>query len=353
VRSFLISSALYWLGEFHADGLRVDAVASMLYRDYSRQEGEWIPNVFGGRENLEAIDFLRELNREVYREHPDVQTYAEESTAWPGVSHPVDAGGLGFGLKWDMGWMNDTLRYMARDSIHRQYHHSDLTFRHLYAFSENFVLPLSHDEVVHGKGSLWNRMAGDEWRKFANLRVLFGCMYAQPGKKLLFMGGELAQRAEWAHEAELDWASLEDPMHEGVLRWVSDLNRLYREEPSLHELDCESAGFEWIAPDDHLQNTLSFVRQRRNGAEPILIVCNFSPQPRSGYRVGVPTGGRWIERLNSDASVYGGSGVGNLGIVTAESRPFHGREWSLQLTLPPLSAVFFQPEASPGGRQAG
>lgn len=344
VRSFLISSGLFWMDEFHADGLRVDAVASMLYRDYSRKAGEWIPNVFGGRENLEAIEFLKELNREVYRSFPGTQTYAEESTAWPGVSHPVDVGGLGFGLKWDMGWMNDTLRYMALDPIHRQWHHHHLTFRQVYAFSENFVLPFSHDEVVHGKGSMWGQMAGDEWQKFANLRVLYGCMYGQPGKKLMFMGAELAQREEWDHEWELEWGRLADPMHAGVLRWVADLNRLYREEPAMHELDCDSAGFEWVAPDDHLQNVLSFLRQRRDGSSPMLIVCNFSPTPRSGYRVGVPVGGAWCEKLNSDAVTYGGSGVGNLGEVVAEHRPLHGREWSLDLTLPPLSVVFFQAE---------
>ena len=342
VVSFLVSSALYWLEVFHADGLRVDAVASMLYRDYSRQEGEWIPNVFGGRENLEAIDFLRDMNREAYRAHPGTQTHAEESTAWPRVTSPVDVGGLGFGLKWDMGWMNDTLRYMALDPIHRQWHHHDLTFRQLYAFSENFVLPLSHDEVVHGKGSLWGRMAGDEWQKFANLRVLYGCMYAQPGKKLLFMGAELAQRAEWNHESELEWDRLEDPLHAGVLRWVTDLNRLYRADPALYEMDCESAGFEWVAPDDHEQNVISFLRCRRDGTSPLLVVCNFSPLPRKSYRVGVPLGGTWTEILNSDAEVYGGSGVGNLGEAVAKDRPFHGRQWSLDLTLPPLAVVFLR-----------
>ena len=346
VRSFLISSAVYWLQEFHGDGLRVDAVASMLYRDYSREEGEWVPNEFGGRENFEAIGFLQDLNREVYGSQPGTQVFAEESTAWPMVSHPVEVGGLGFGLKWDMGWMNDILRYMALDPVHRRWHHSDLTFRHLYAFTENFVLPFSHDEVVHGKGSLWGRMAGDEWQIFANLRVLYGCMYAQPGKKLLFMGAELAQRAEWDHESELEWGLLSDPLHAGVLRWLGDLNRLYREEPSLHELDCESAGFEWVAPDDHLQNVISFLRRRRDGSSPMLIVCNFSPLPREGYRVGVPVGGTWKERLNSDAAIYGGSGVGNLGEVVADAHPLHGREWSVDLTLPPLSVTFLQAEAT-------
>jgi len=346
VRSFLISSALCWLEEYHADGLRVDAVASMLYRDYSRKEGEWIPNVFGGRENLEAVGFIQDLNREVYASYPGTQVFAEESTAWPKVSHPVDVGGLGFGLKWDMGWMNDFLRYMALDPVHRRWHHRDLTFRHLYAFTENFVLPLSHDEVVHGKGSLWGRMSGDEWQKYANLRVMYGCMYAQPGKKLLFMGAELAQKAEWDHESELEWSLLSDPRHAGVMRWLGDLNQLYSEEPALHELDCDSAGFEWVAPDDHLQNVISFLRRRRDGTSPMLIVCNFSPLPREGYRVGVPVGGTWKERLNSDAAEYGGSGVGNLGEVRADMQALHGREWSVDLTLPPLSVTFLQAEAA-------
>jgi 1,4-alpha-glucan branching enzyme len=344
VRSYLVSNAIYWLEEFHADGIRVDAVASMLYRDYSRDEGEWVPNELGGRENLEAVGFLRDLNREVYESHPGTQMYAEESTAWPGVSHPVEAGGIGFGLKWDMGWMNDILRYMALDPLHRQRHHDDLTFRQLYAFSECFVLPFSHDEVVYGKGSLWGRMAGDESQKFANLRLLLGCLFGQPGKKLLFMGAEFAQRAEWDHESQLEWDRLADPRHAGVLRWVADLNRLYREEPALHELDCDSAGFEWVAPDDHRQNVISFLRRRRDGTSPILIVCNFSPQPWNTYRVGLPVGGKWEERLNSDAEVYGGGGAGNRREISAEPQPFHGREWSVALRLPPLSAVFLQAE---------
>jgi 1,4-alpha-glucan branching enzyme len=342
VRSFLGSNALYWLEEYHADGLRVDAVASMLYRDYSRAEGEWTPNELGGRENLEAVEFLRRLNAEAHLRYPDVMMIAEESTAWPMVSRPVENGGLGFGLKWDMGWMHDILEYLAKDPAQRRYHHSDLTFRQLYAFTENFVLPFSHDEVVHGKGSLWTRMAGDGRKKMANLRLLFGCMYAQPGKKLLFMGGEFGQRREWDHESTLDWQLLGDPAHEGIRRWLRDLNRLYRSEPALHELDCESAGFEWVAPDDHLQSVISFLRRSRDGREAFLIVCNFSPVVRRDYRVGVPWEGAWRERLNSDAAEYGGAGFGNLGRVETDPHPFHGRASSLSLTLPPLSAIFLQ-----------
>lgn len=345
VRSFLISNALYWLGEFHADGLRVDAVASMLYLDYSRAEGEWIPNVHGGRENLEAIDFLKSLNAAAYRDYPDIQMIAEESTSWPGVTAPVDADGLGFGLKWDMGWMHDILVYMSRDPVHRRWHHSDLTFRQLYAFTENFVLPFSHDEVVHGKGSLLGKMAGDDWQKRANLRLLYGCMFAQPGKKLLFMGDEFGQPSEWNHDGSLDWETAADPAHEGIRRWVRDLNALYRTEPSLHELDCDAAGFEWIAPDDHEQNVISFLRHSRNGGEIHLVVCNFAPVPRTAYRVGVPLGGSWVETLNSDAADYGGSGVGNLGRVQASSEPFHGRSSSLEMTVPPLAAVFLKHDA--------
>jgi 1,4-alpha-glucan branching enzyme len=348
VRSFLISSALYWLTEFHGDGLRVDAVASMLYLDYSREEGEWLPNVHGGRENLEAVDFLRRLNAEVYRRCPDTQTIAEESTAWPGVTRPIEAGGLGFGLKWDMGWMHDILRYMSHDPVHRRYHHGDLTFRQLYAFTENFVLALSHDEVVHEKGSLLRRMAGDHWQRLANLRLLFGGMFAQPGKKLLFMGGEFGQVAEWDHEASLDWGLLDDEAHAGVLRWVTDLNTLYRAEPALHELDCDAGGFEWVAADDHMQNVISFLRRSADGERSLLIVLNHSPVVRNGYRVGVSRPGGWVERLNSDAVVYGGSGSGNLGRVEAAEVPFHGSRWSVTLTLPPLAAVFLQPETQVG-----
>jgi 1,4-alpha-glucan branching enzyme len=351
VRAFLISSALYWLEEFHADGLRVDAVASMLYLDYSREDGEWLPNEHGGRENLQAVDFLRRLNAEAYRRCPEIQMIAEESTAWPGVTRPADAGGLGFGLKWDMGWMHDMLRYMSRDPVHRRYHHGDLTFRQLYAFSENFVLAFSHDEVVHGKGSLLGRMAGDRWQKFANLRLLYGSMFAQPGKKLLFMGDEFAQSREWTHEGSLDWHLLELPEHAGMLRWVGDLNALYGGEPALHELDCDPGGFEWVAPDDHLQNVISFLRRSRDGRRCVLAVFNYAPVERCAYRVGVPVPGAWVERLNSDAPVYGGSGSGNLGRVEARDEPCHGAAWSVSLTLPPLAAVFLQPAGqAPGDR---
>jgi 1,4-alpha-glucan branching enzyme len=342
VRSFLISSALYWLDTYHADGLRVDAVASMLYLDYSREEGEWIPNVYGGRENLDAITFLRRLNEEVYRVHPDVQTIAEESTAWPMVSRPTYVGGLGFGMKWDMGWMYDTLTYMSKDSIFRKYHHNQLTFRVLYAFSENFVLPLSHDEVVHGKGSLIGKMPGDLWQKFANLRLLFGYMYAQPAKKLLFMGGEFGQWREWYHEEGLDWRLLEFPSHAGLQRWVQNLNQTYRSEKALHELDFEPQGFEWIDCNDTEQSTLSLIRKARSTREMVLVVLNFTPTPRYSYKVGVPKGGFWRELLNSDGEEFGGSGHGNFGGMDAVPIEVHGRPYSLNLTLPPLGALFFK-----------
>lgn len=343
VRSFLISSALFWLGVYHADGLRVDAVASMLYLDYGRKEGEWIPNEFGGRENLEAISFLRRLNEEIYRNYPDVQTIAEESTAWPMVSRPNYVGGLGFGLKWDMGWMHDTLEYMAKEPIHRKYHHRNLTFRMLYAFHENFLLPLSHDEVVYGKGSLLRKMPGDDWQKLANLRLLFGYMYAQPGKKLLFMGGEFGQWSEWYHEASLEWHLLDSPAHASLCRWVQDLNRLYRGEPALHELDFDGAGFEWVDCNDVEQSTISLIRKARSQGGPILVVCNFTPVPREDYKVGVPFGGYWVELLNSDAVEYGGSGWGNMGGAEAAQTPCHGRPFSLRLSLPPLAVSFFKP----------
>jgi 1,4-alpha-glucan branching enzyme len=344
VRSFLLSSALFWLGMYHADGLRVDAVASMLYLDYSRKEGEWIPNTFGGRENLEAISFLRRFNEVVYENFPDVQTIAEESTSWPMVSRPSYVGGLGFGMKWDMGWMHDTLVYMSRDPIHRTYHHNLLTFRMLYAFMENFVLPISHDEVVYGKGSLLGKMPGDDWQKFANLRLLLGYMYTQPGKKLLFMGCEFGQWNEWNHEASLDWHLLQSPSHAGVQRWVEDLNRLYRSEPALHELDTSPAGFEWIDCNDAPASVVSCLRKGRTTDDILLIVCNFTPVPRLNYRVGAPRGGFWHEVRNSDASDYGGVGYGNLGGVEAAPIAWHGRPYSLTLTLPPLALVFFKSE---------
>ncbi|MBN2126428.1 MAG: 1,4-alpha-glucan branching protein GlgB, partial [Deltaproteobacteria bacterium] len=344
IRSFLLSSALFWLDAYHADGLRVDAVASMLYLDYGRREGEWVPNRYGGKENLEAISFLRRLNEEIYRNFPDVQTVAEESTSWPMVSRPTYLGGLGFGMKWDMGWMHDTLEYMSRDPIHRKYHHNKLTFRMLYAYHENFVLPLSHDEVVYGKGSLLRKMPGDDWQKFANLRLLFGYMYAQPGKKLLFMGGEFGQWNEWYHEASLDWHLLTRAPHQGLRQWVRDLNRLYRSEAALCEMEFRPEGFEWIDCNDSQQSTLSLIRKARTTNDVLLIACNFTPIPRYDYRVGVPRAGRWTEVLNSDMEGYGGSGVGNLGGVDAETGPVHGRPYALHLTLPPLAAVFLKSE---------
>jgi 1,4-alpha-glucan branching enzyme len=342
VRSYLISSALFWLDKYHIDGLRVDAVASMLYLDYGRREGEWIPNKFGGNENLEAIDFLRRFNEEVYKNHPSVQTVAEESTAWPMVSRPARAGGLGFGLKWDMGWMHDTLEYMAKDPVHRKYHHDKLTFRMLYSFQENFVLSLSHDEVVHGKGSLLRKMPGDDWQKFANLRLLLGYMYGQPGRKLLFMGGEFGQRDEWYHEKSLDWHLLDYPSHAGLLRWMEDLNRLYRREPALHRLDFDPEGFDWIDCNDAQHSTLTFLRKGPKPEDRVIVACNFTPVPRHDYRVGAPCAGFWEEALNSDAQNYGGSGQGNLGGVDAVPYPFHGMPFSLNITLPPLGVVFFR-----------
>jgi 1,4-alpha-glucan branching enzyme len=342
VRSFLISNALFWLDKYHADGLRVDAVASMLYLDYARKEGEWIPNEYGGRENLGAIAFLRRLNEEVYRSFPDVQTIAEESTAWPMVSRPTYVGGLGFGLKWDMGWMHDTLEYMSKEPIHRKYHHNNLTFRMLYAFHENFVLPLSHDEVVYGKGSLLRKMPGDDWQKFANLRLLFGYMHAQPGKKLLFMGGEFGQWDEWTHDRSLDWDLLNYPLHSGLQKWLGDLNDLYRNEPALHEMDCDAGGFEWIDCNDSESSVISLLRKPKSSSDLILVGCNFTSVPRLNYRFGAPRGGFWREVLNSDAQDYGGSGIGNAGGVEASPVSVHGRPYSLTVTLPPLAAVFFK-----------
>jgi 1,4-alpha-glucan branching enzyme len=348
VRSFLLSSALFWLERYHVDGLRLDAVASMLYLDYSRAPGEWIPNVHGGRENLDAVAFLRRLNEVVYAEHPDVQTFAEESTSWPAVSRPVYVGGLGFGMKWDMGWMHDTLSYMRQDPIFRKHHHHELTFRAMYAWSENFVLPLSHDEVVHGKGSLLDKMPGDDRERFANLRVLLGYMWAVPGKKLLFMGGEFGQGREWSHERSLDWHLLGVDRHAGVQRWVEDLNRLVREDPALHARDFDPGGFEWIDCNDVESSVLSFLRRGGERDREILAVVNFTPVARHGYRVGVPRGGRWQEVLNSDAERYGGRGFGNLGGVDAVPVGAHGRLHSLVLTVPPLAALFFR-----GPRPAG
>jgi 1,4-alpha-glucan branching enzyme len=346
VRSFLLSNALFWLHEYHIDGLRVDAVASMLYLDYSREEGQWIPNRFGGRENLEAISFLRRFNEEVYQRHSDVQTSAEESTAWPMVSRPTYVGGLGFGLKWDMGWMHDTLSYMSHEAVHRKFHHGELTFRMIYAFNENFVLPLSHDEVVHGKGSLLSKMPGDDWQKFANLRLLYGYMYAQPGKKLLFMGSEFGQWDEWRHDASLEWDLLNQEPHAALMRWVSTLNRFYAGEPALHEFDCDPAGFEWIDGNDSDVSAMSFLRKAKHSGDMVVVVANFTPVPRYDYRVGVPRTGYWRELLNSDAKEHGGSGHGNLGGCEATHVPYHGRPFSLNLTLPPLSIVFLKRDAS-------
>ncbi|HEX7095605.1 MAG TPA: 1,4-alpha-glucan branching protein GlgB, partial [Acidimicrobiales bacterium] len=351
VRSFLLSSAHFWLDRYHADGLRVDAVASMLYRDYSRKEGEWVPNERGGRENLGAIAFLRKLNETIYSDFPDVQTIAEESTAWPMVSRPTDVGGLGFGFKWDMGWMHDTLRYLARDPIHRSYHHHELTFRQVYAFSENFVLPLSHDEVVHGKGSLLAKQPGDRWQKFAGLRLLYGYQFALPGKKLLFMGAELAQEREWHHDTELDWHLLQDPQHEGVRRWVHDLNAVYRHEPAMHRHDCDPSGFDWVEAEDVHNSVLAWLR-RGDPDRPLLVVVNFTPVVRHEYRLGVPIKGQWVELLNSDLEIYGGSGVSNHGRLVADYVPWHGHEHSLSLSLPPLGMLVLAPQRLAPAEQA-
>jgi len=341
VREFLIGSALHWLERFGCDGLRVDAVASMLYRDYSRAPDAWVPNVHGGRENLEAVAFLRELNRQVGERVPAALTVAEESTAWPGVTAAAEEGGLGFGFKWNMGWMHDTLRYMARDPVHRGHHHHDLTFGLSYAFSERFVLPLSHDEVVHGKGSLLAKMPGDRWQKFANLRAYLGFMYAHPGKKLLFMGGEFAQPTEWSHQRSLDWDLLDDPMHAGMQRLVRALNRAYCGTPALHRLDASPAGFRWVVGDDARNSVFAFLRLGGEGIPPVLAVSNFTPVVREGYRIGVPAAGRWREALNTDAASYGGGDVGNGGGADAEPVAAHGLPQSLSLTLPPLATLLF------------
>jgi 1,4-alpha-glucan branching enzyme len=348
VRSFLISSAMFWLDEYHLDGLRVDAVASMLYRDYSRKEGEWVPNIYGGRENLEAIAFLRRFNEAVYAAHPEVQTFAEESTSWPMVSRPAYIGGLGFGMKWNMGWMHDSLAYFSQDPVFRKYYHDKITFSIIYAFSENFILSLSHDEVVHGKGSLYGKMPGDEWQKYANLRALMGYMFGHPGKKLLFMGDELAQWREWNHEESLEWHVLQTAHHAEYQRWVKDLNHLYKNEPVLFEIDFAPDGFEWIDLHDWEDSTLSFLRKGKSTDDLILVVCNFTPVPRYNYHVGVPRGGTWREVLNSDAAYYGGSNHGNGGSVEASPVQSHGRFHSLSITLPPLGVLFFKSEGTPG-----
>jgi 1,4-alpha-glucan branching enzyme len=344
VQTFLVSNALFWLDKYHVDGVRVDAVASMLYLDYGRREGEWIPNRHGGRENIEAVDFLRYLNKHIYATFPDGMTIAEESTAWPLISRPTYLGGLGFGLKWNMGWMHDMLEYASTDPIHRSYQHNRITFSLMYAFSENFVLPFSHDEVVYGKGSMIRKMPGDDWQKFANLRCLYGYMFGHPGKKLLFMGNEFGQWSEWNHDQSLEWHLLQYPFHSGLQRWVRDLNTLYRAEPALYEMDCDPAGFEWMDCTDYQRSVVSFLRHGRRPGDTLLIVCNFTPVPRQNYRVGVPQGGYWRETLNSDAPLYGGSGQGNIGGLSATPLPIHGRPFSVNMTLPPLSVLIFKPE---------
>ena len=344
VRNFLISNALFWLREYHVDGIRVDAVASMLYLDYSRREGEWVPNEFGGREDLDAVAFLKQLNEVIYAQEPGIISAAEESTAWPGVSRPTYLGGLGFGFKWNMGWMHDTLRYFQQEPIYRRYHHHQLTFSLMYAFSENFILPLSHDEVVHGKGSLINKMPGDRWQKFANLRALYAYMWAHPGKKLLFMGCELAQEAEWSHARSLDWHLLEQPEHAGVQSLIRDLNRLYQAEPALWQVDSDPAGFWWLEPNDADANVVAFARASRNGERVLVFVANLSPVPRSNYRLGLPRSCRWREALNTDSTFYGGSDVGNLGGVEPEPIPWHDQPVSAEITLPPLAALWLIPD---------
>jgi len=342
VRSFLLSNAHYWCDQFHVDALRVDAVASMLYLDYGRKDGEWIPNRYGGRENLEAVDFIRLLNERIHGAFPGVTVIAEESTAWPMVSRPTYLGGLGFGFKWNMGWMHDMLQYITLDPVHRSYHHHRITFSLMYAFSENFVLPFSHDEVVHGKGSMLGKMPGDDWQRFANLRLLYGFMYGHPGKKLLFMGDELGQGREWDHDSSLDWHLLGEPLNRGMQRWVRDLNTQYRGIPPLHQLDHEQSGFEWVDCDDAGSSVVSFIRKGTDPGDVVLVVCNFTPVPRGEYRVGVPLGGEWREVLNSDAEMYGGSGQGNYGSSWAVPEPSHGRPHSLMITLPPLAVVAFR-----------
>jgi 1,4-alpha-glucan branching enzyme len=342
VANYLSANALYWLEEYHLDGLRVDAVASMLYRDYSRNEGEWIPNKFGGRENLEAIDLLKRVNTLAYGENPGIMTVAEESTSFPKVSAPVDAGGLGFGYKWNMGWMNDTLVYIEMDPVHRKHHHNELTRGISYSFSENFILPISHDEVVHGKGSMLEKMPGNEWEKFANLRTYYAFMWGHPGKKLLFMGCEFAQPSEWNHDAQLDWDAAELPNHKGLQNLVRDLNHLYRDTPALYVKDCMHDGFEWIDCNDAENSTLSFLRHGNDGDPPVVVVCNFTPMERTNFKIGVPATGHWAEILNTDAGVYGGESRGNLGGVTADGAVWHGQAASIEITVPPLSVLMFQ-----------
>ena len=346
VRSFLISNALFWFDKYHVDGLRVDAVASMLYLDYGRREGEWMPNRYGGRENIDAIEFLRSVNEHVYAAFPDVMMIAEESTAWPQVSRPLYVGGLGFGFKWNMGWMHDMLSYMSQDPVFRSYHHNKITFSLLYAFTENFVLPYSHDEVVYGKGSMLRKLPGDDWQKFANLRLLYGFMFGHPGKKLLFMGSEFGQWSEWNHETSLDWHLLDTPLHRALQRWVRDLNTFYRGQRALHELDFDSGGFAWVDCTDFQRSVISFLRRGRNPADQLLLVCNFTPAVRQNYRVGVPRSGLWKELLNSDALLYGGSGQGNFGGVEAVPLPVHGQPFSLSMTLPPLGMLVYQHESA-------
>jgi 1,4-alpha-glucan branching enzyme len=344
VQNYLISNALFWIEKYHIDGLRVDAVASMLYLDYSRKPGEWVPNPFGGRENLEAIGFMKRLNQVLHERNPGALTIAEESTSWPAVSRPTYVGGLGFDLKWNMGWMNDTLRYFASDPVYRKHHQNELTFSMIYAFNENFVLPLSHDEVVHGKRTLLEKMPGDDWQKFANLRLLYGYMFAHPGKKLLFMGSELAQRHEFHEDRALEWGLEQSPPHRGVQRLLSDLNRLHTSERALFEVDFEWAGFEWIDANDSANSVLSFVRRAKDPDDFVIVVCNFTPVPREEYRVGVPAAGFYREILNTDSSHYEGSDAGNSGGVRAEPIPWNGRPWSIQLRVPPLAAVYFKPQ---------
>ena len=338
VREFLMTSAKFWVENYHIDGLRVDAVASMLYLDYSREDGEWIPNEHGGRENLEAVSFLQGLNSQLHADFPGILMIAEESTSWGGVSRPVYTGGLGFTMKWDMGWMHDSLSYLSRDPIYRKHHQHELSFRSIYAFSENFVLPLSHDEVVHGKGSLLEKMPGDDWQKFANLRLLYGYQYTTPGKKLLFMGSEFGQRSEWNHDEQLDWELLKEPSHDSLRRYVGDLNRLYRDYPALYELDCSPDGFSWIDADDAAHSIYSFCRFARNG-ETILVVLNFTPEPQNDYGVGVPHAGKFVELLNSDAEIYGGGNIGNLGDIAVTDQPQHGRPHSIEINIPPLAVL--------------